>query len=221
MQRINGNKHNVVIKRGIIPEFSSGSSTHVVYEQQALKTLKRVQGLSNFMTTHGFTLIELLVVVLIIGILAAVALPQYQKAVYKSRTAEAITVLKAIALAQETYFLANGDYTNDINALDVNIPINLIATNYKTPKFDNEYSYVCWEKRTCMAVAKTPNLPTLEMILLHKSSYGNSGKKFCQISTPETKTFNNTAKEICQSIGQEDTHLGSLPSSFMGKYFLL
>lgn len=55
----------------------------------------------------GFTLIELLVVVLIIGILSSVALPQYRKAVLKSRTAEAWANLKNINMAVNAYCLEN------------------------------------------------------------------------------------------------------------------
>lgn len=56
-------------------------------------------------TKKGFTLIELLVVVLIIGILASVALPQYQKAVEKSRSAEALTMLKNARQEYELLYL--------------------------------------------------------------------------------------------------------------------
>lgn len=71
----------------------------------------------------GFTLIELLVVVLIIGILSAVALPQYQKAVDKARAAEAFMGLKSLSDASNVYYLANGSYTGmDQELLDVQLP---------------------------------------------------------------------------------------------------
>nr|QGT50738.1 hypothetical protein Elusimicrob2101_0010 [uncultured Elusimicrobia bacterium] len=69
----------------------------------------------------GFTLIELLVVVLIIGILAAVALPQYTKAVEKSRLSTVYPLVKALAEAEEAYFMANGSYTCDLSLLDISL----------------------------------------------------------------------------------------------------
>ena len=83
----------------------------------------------------GFTLIELLVVVLIIGILSSVALPQYTKAVEKSRATQAMTLVKSVADAQKIYYLANGKYTDKFEDLDIGMPGNPAGNIMETKDF--------------------------------------------------------------------------------------
>ena len=69
----------------------------------------------------GFTLIELLVVVLIIGVLAAIALPQYKKAVWKSRATNLQTQISAIGDAIQRYYLVHDTWASEFDDLDIDI----------------------------------------------------------------------------------------------------
>ncbi len=84
----------------------------------------------------AFTLIELLVVVLIIGILAAVAVPQYQKAVERSKTRQAIELLDSVYKAQQVYYLANGKYATKFDQLDVDIPWPVAQQSWSNAAYD-------------------------------------------------------------------------------------
>ncbi len=97
-----------------------------------------------FLSKMGFALIELLVVVLIIGILAAVALPQYQKAVDKSRVMSVISILKAMKDAQEIYYLANGHYAENFADLDIELPGGASSVAPTKVVYENSEFYEMW-----------------------------------------------------------------------------
>ena len=127
-------------------------------------------------TRRGFTLIELLVVVLIIGILAAVAVPQYQKAVYRSRLATLKHIVNAMAEAQEAYYLANDTYATKLEELDIDMPGGQLDTSDDTHARYN-WGHCTLGNMTTQCRASGINLQ-YQATLKHKNVV-DAGKRWC------------------------------------------
>ena len=112
----------------------------------------------------GFTLIELLVVVLIIGILAAVAVPQYQKAVEKSRISEMIVILNNLEKANELHRISKGidDEFNPLTEGDIDYSAEFI--------YDEDADKYCNSREICINSLSASNV-TVEM----RKKSGRSG----------------------------------------------
>ena len=149
----------------------------------------------------GFTLVELLVVVLIIGILAAIALPKYEMAVEKAHAVKAITAVKALSEATERYYMANGSYpgTDDTRQPLADINANLDIEMPAVPGF------FIYQYKNSIIVAQRQGSSRWKYEISKTMSVGNawSGRGL----TCSTDVNNDTSRsaQLCKSICKTDT----------------
>ncbi|WP_424244819.1 type II secretion system protein G [Elusimicrobium posterum] len=143
----------------------------------------------------GFTLIELLVVVLIIGILAAIALPQYTKAVEKTRAVEAITAIRNIATGIELYRMQNGENPPSFDSMDITIPGDHQGD---TKVVISKSWYILLFPADGSATAYRIDKPNQEPKIAYSNRESTLGKKvfLCVSAADNTDSIN-----LCKSLG--------------------
>ena len=145
---------------------------------------------TNKYPVGGFTLIELLVVVLIIGILAAIALPQYRKAVLKSKYATMKDIVRVVKYAEQRYYMVNGGYTKNFEDLDIDYPLD----NDKNLSSNGIFCSIGWwskpnEGIICLITNTSPTL-------CYSDRFGFT-YKYCRVlSAPESA--DSIQDEVCK-----------------------
>ncbi len=159
----------------------------------------------------GFTLIELLVVVLIIGILAAVAVPQYQKAVEKSRATQAITMLKTVYDAAKNYQLATGEWPENFDELSVDIPwtkhTSLIPIGFnRTPLSSDDWAIHIYKANsndnTGLTLMRLRGKYAGAFFVMYATNTYTSMPTDQLLCGEESTVFNQTAGDYCVKIFQ-------------------
>ena len=143
---------------------------------------------------RGFTLIELLVVVLIIGILAAVAVPQYQLAVAKTRFAGLKSVTKYVAEFAQVYYLENGTYDGATVEVRKGIPSEFACQIWA----DSSDMVKCCKEivgvNTCFYARRSTGVPL--QCLAYSTDASDIPNKLCQKETGK-RPSKNTCGNHC------------------------
>ncbi len=137
---------------------------------------------------RGFTLIEILVAILIVGILATVALPQYQKAVLKSRYSALMPIARKLADSNEVYYMEHGNYASDPAEMPVQGQAEYPVGTHLAFGPSARYAYVL--------ASNADKIPHNTYVVYQKHSGQYAGEIHC-----EADAHNANAQAVCESFG--------------------
>ncbi len=146
---------------------------------------------------QGFTLIELLVVVLIIGILAGIALPNYQRVKEKTIMVEGVQIAKQVSEANMRYYLVRNEYAKDIADLDIEFGgTPYVYKGINRVETDNFIIAPIGSAATTMATIQRKPINTLYSVYVYRTTPSIVG---CQTFSNATKI----QKELCDKLNEQ------------------
>lgn len=160
---------------------------NIINKSRAARTIK-----------SGFTLIEMLIVVLIVAILAAIALPQYNISVERTKMTEAVTLTKQIAEANKRYYMATGAYANSISELDIDISGEDYNNNGNIRKQTENFIYTASAGQNYLAITQRVPIGQRYVIAISRTN----DRAFCSTIYA---TATDIQKKLCAQLNAEGT----------------
>ena len=156
----------------------------------------------NKRNNKGFTLLELLVVVLIFGILSAVVLPQYNKAVWRSRATSMLPILRSMRTSIDLFYIVQDIYPTKLNELDIDIAEYTQDCEYLGPRYQEDGCKANDYANLEIITGMNPGKAATPYFQFNKGPYRGAGfaMRIGGIRCYEQSSFVSEPKSFCEKL---------------------